>query len=1503
MPAIMGKRRMKFFFAIVATIAFCIVAISAKTIVRVGIFEDVPSPIKYGAAIRAYDDATYEFHFYGLQSGIEALRKLERGDLEFTLIGSSPYSQAVYRGMEVTCFAVELFLGQMEGAIIKTSSGVISPLDFKRKDKPKFKMATPQGSTAHLHALYGFHIFSVNVFDDVELVFAQPGDLGGLWDSGAIDGMYVWDPARGTALANGGKEIYASDLMGRYGSINSNVFITTKTYMANNKAAIQRFMNVQGILDEHFLETTSVSLYNPNGANFNAAILMMKGVNGLTDPGHPYGLTPELMGSIRSFGVQTRANNLLHLQNDLKTTVEQTGAFLEAQKILATRSSTLNPQDFIDTTVLQSAISSNSETYAGLTTTAYTVTATTSAETCTGSTTKSVTAASQTHQVFGNVDTTKTCTFVFKPTSASDVVILEWSQFNLENEGVVVYAGEGTSGNVLMAHTGGQLPPKLAYPGTVTMTVALLANGVFTRYIGFGTFGEAVLQGLTMTYKTGTVCTSDTDCGTGTCSNGMCSCPEGYSGAACSKKYCGGTREYTASTGTFKLTPSTADKYPGATRCSFQVKPTGAKMITLTFSNIDIETGYDALTISSVSGGTASVVQSINAVPADGSAVIVQVNTEQLNVDFVASFVGNRVGATVSYTSATSTSCTASNCVNGGSCTGTTCTCPPGYYGEGCYSSNCLADSGTSTSYTGSILSNGGQYYSTISTNCVWKFNPPTSRADLPDTPALTGMTFNIHKLDLEVGGDPLTITGLDANGAVAETKVIQMTANDCTTDENCNLHGTCTKSTVVGASSFCTCEANWYNGQCNQAGSFTVAGTTFTVNFGLDLNNQGKNLEGFNMTYAAVYPCPNNCSSHGTCVAGVCNCESGFEGASCTASSSSSNLIVIIAAAAGGGVALIILIVVIVWYRRKKAYENELLNMSWRISYEDLSIVGNTKSRSMGSRLNASTTSNTTQDSGKSVGAKFAVVAKYHESQVAIRVVLKESLELTREVLQELKEMSEIRHPNINGFIGACIDPPNLAIVTEYCPKGSLEDIVQNDHINLTWMFKFSLATDLAKGMQYIHSSFFETHGSLKSSNCLIDGRWTLRIADFGYYSFRDGEQQSEEVTDYALMRRKLWMSPEILEEPEVYAPYGSWAGDVWAYGVILSEIINRDTPYCEATIEMEDLLEEIKNGNIIPTVSDGTECPPEVEEIMNTCFAPDPDERPQFSSLYKDVRKANPDRNANIMDNMAKMLEEYASNLEGLVEARTALLHQEQAKTAELLEKTDMLLAQMLPRSIADKLKAGEKVAPESFTECSIFFSDIVGFTNIAGGSTPLQVVDLLNDLYTAFDSVIDNFDVYKVETIGDAYMVVSGIPIRNDNRHAGEIGSMALELLHACVGFKIRHMPEKQLQLRVGIHSGPAVAGVVGLKMPRYCLFGDTVNTASRMESGGLALRIHMSASTQKILQQLGGYHIETRGELEVKGKGTMITYWLNGKDGFTKELPDLNKAAGLEEHTFK
>ncbi|EYC26473.1 hypothetical protein Y032_0010g1175 [Ancylostoma ceylanicum] len=240
--------------------------------------------------------------------------------------------------------------------------------------------------------------------------------------------------------------------------------------------------------------------------------------------------------------------------------------------------------------------------------------------------------------------------------------------------------------------------------------------------------------------------------------------------------------------------------------------------------------------------------------------------------------------------------------------------------------------------------------------------------------------------------------------------------------------------------------------------------------------------------------------------------------------------------------------------------------------------------------------------------------------------------------------------------------------------------------------------------------------------------------------------------------------------------------------------------------------------------------------------------------------------------MDHVFKIMENYASTLEDEVEARTKELVEER-------RKSDILLSRLLPKSVADKLRAGQTVIPESFDSVTIFFSDVVSFTVISSKCTPMQVVSFLNEFYTMFDSKIDERDVYKVETIGDAYLCVSGLPHRNGTEHIKEICSMSIALLKDLKNFRIPHLPQEKVNIRIGIHSGPCVAGVVGLAMPKYCLFGDTVNTASRMESNGKPGCVHMSEAAAKLLKEtFPEYKTEPRGEVIIKGKGVMNTFWL-------------------------
>ncbi|XP_077455500.1 uncharacterized protein LOC144073500 [Stigmatopora argus] len=236
----------------------------------------------------------------------------------------------------------------------------------------------------------------------------------------------------------------------------------------------------------------------------------------------------------------------------------------------------------------------------------------------------------------------------------------------------------------------------------------------------------------------------------------------------------------------------------------------------------------------------------------------------------------------------------------------------------------------------------------------------------------------------------------------------------------------------------------------------------------------------------------------------------------------------------------------------------------------------------------------------------------------------------------------------------------------------------------------------------------------------------------------------------------------------------------------------------------------------------------------------------------------------------------------------------HSLKEKTEDLRRQRKLaedLLHQMLPKSVARQLRRHKHVEAESYEKVTIFFSDIVGFTSISASCAPLQVVEMLNNLYVCFDTRIESYDVYKVETIGDAYMVVSGLPERNGDRHSDEIAKMALDLVAAVRQVAIPHMPNQRLQLRAGIHTGPCVAGIVGYKMPRYCLFGDTVNTASRMESTSLPQKIHASSETYLALVKNYTYELQLRGEIEVKGKGKMNTYWLIGHKNFSVQNDSL------------
>uniref|UniRef100_A0A8C0IS53 Guanylate cyclase n=1 Tax=Chelonoidis abingdonii TaxID=106734 RepID=A0A8C0IS53_CHEAB len=506
---------------------------------------------------------------------------------------------------------------------------------------------------------------------------------------------------------------------------------------------------------------------------------------------------------------------------------------------------------------------------------------------------------------------------------------------------------------------------------------------------------------------------------------------------------------------------------------------------------------------------------------------------------------------------------------------------------------------------------------------------------------------------------------------------------------------------------------------------------------------------------------------------------------------------------------------------------------------------------------------------------------AKYDKKVVILKDLKHNDGNFTEKQKIELNKLLQIDYYNLTKFYGTVKMDMMIFGVIEYCERGSLRDVL-NDKISypdgtfMDWEFKISVMYDIAKGMSYLHSSKTEVHGRLKSTNCVVDSRMVVKITDFGCNSILPP-------------RKDLWTAPEHLRHADV-----SQKGDVYSYGIIAQEIIlRRETFYTNFCRDHKEKLYRVESGkgvrpfrpDLVPETAGEGEL--EVYMLVKSCWEEDPEKRPDFkkieSTLAKIFSNYHSQTNENYMDTLIRRLQLYSRNLEHLVEERTKLYKAER-------DRADRLNFMLLPRPVVKSLKDTGRVEPELFEAVTIYFSDIVGFTTLCQYSTPMEVVDMLNDIYKNFDHILDHHDVYKVETIGDAYMVVSGLPNRNGNRHAVDISMMALDILSFMGSFELRHLPGLPVWIRIGIHSGPCAAGVVGIKMPRYCLFGDTVNTASRMESTGLPLRIHVSGSTIAILKRTDcHFQYKVRGKTYLKGKGTEITYWLTGVKDQQYNLP--------------
>ncbi|EPB79952.1 adenylate/guanylate cyclase catalytic domain protein [Ancylostoma ceylanicum] len=603
-----------------------------------------------------------------------------------------------------------------------------------------------------------------------------------------------------------------------------------------------------------------------------------------------------------------------------------------------------------------------------------------------------------------------------------------------------------------------------------------------------------------------------------------------------------------------------------------------------------------------------------------------------------------------------------------------------------------------------------------------------------------------------------------------------------------------------------------------------------------------------------------------------------GFSGDMCPRNFFLENLTWVIVGAFIVLCAIIAAVAGIIYSMQARRREIERLNQMWQIAFISLENINKKKGEASHRSLQSGVSSTSTRITFENLTERRNFNFYYYQSRAKALFSQKEQVaamkhearpRMAPEDCHEMRKMREVEHDNLNRFIGLCLDGPQLMSVWKFCSRGSLNDVIMKGSMTMDSFFIFSLLRDIVHGLSFIHNSFLQCHGSLTSQCCLVDDRWQVKISNYGLHKIRALDKRISkgmllEKSNFRISNLRvreiksidmLWTAPELLRNN---ATTGTKEGDVYSFGIICAQLVTKSAPWDldNRKEDPDEILYMVKKGGHMPTrpslaVESDLELSPALLHLIRDCWTERPSERPPIDTVKSLMRSMNSFRNDNLMDYVFNMLETYASNLEAEVEDRTKELVEEKRKVMCCSTECYQGI------QVAEKLKLGQSVEPETFDSVTVFFSDVVSFTKIAGRGTPLQV-----------------------ETIGDGYLCVSGLPHRNGRDHIREICSMSLEFMKSLAGFKIPHLPQERINLRIGAHTGSVVAGVVGLTMPRYCLFGDTVNTASRMESNGKPGMIHLSSDANQLLQLVGGFQTESRGEVIIKGKGVMETYWLIG-----------------------
>ncbi|PIC52672.1 hypothetical protein B9Z55_000268 [Caenorhabditis nigoni] len=567
---------------------------------------------------------------------------------------------------------------------------------------------------------------------------------------------------------------------------------------------------------------------------------------------------------------------------------------------------------------------------------------------------------------------------------------------------------------------------------------------------------------------------------------------------------------------------------------------------------------------------------------------------------------------------------------------------------------------------------------------------------------------------------------------------------------------------------------------------------------------------------------------------------------------------------------------------------------MSWKVSKDELKIIVNknvnTSIQKMGRELENNSREENPIISKRRVFGSYALVGTQRAEFLQFKQFTK--IYLSPDVIDYMYTLKQLQNDNLAKFLGIqCNDEsmPTLTVLHTLVERGTLEEFCLNQDFSMNETFKSAFMRDMLRGLNYLHKGPIGYHGFLQAATCLIDINWVLKLSLYGVTNFICDALDKENIQAPDYLERTLSYAQYVCFPPEHIEQYdktgekpprmvrGSQKGDMYSVGMILYMMIERDDPYMFShDLGRPDLrlVKDIIKNHKLPRITEEDNAEALLLEKCKECWNRKPAERPDVRDIMDTISVVYASAKGSLVDQMMKINEKYAAELEDLVSIRTEEL-------AYAKETTMKILNEMLPQAVAEDLKNGIVQMPRSYESATVMFVQICEFNVLMKKSTPDQVIAFLNDVFDQFDSVIRHHVAYKVETTGETYMVASGVPEENGGQHIFEIAEISLEIREVAAVYVLPHDPNYILRIRTGFHMGPIAAGVIGIKSPRYCLFGDTVNYASRMQSTCAPNQIQTSEITAKVLENSKRYILDDKKLVYVKGKGDIKCYLLTGR----------------------